>query len=253
MKCNHCGYENLEDSKFCENCGHELSQVDSPPISTHSLHPKTEKTDKEPEETLPSKELEETPKVQEKKKEQEKQIEEEKNEKEELSIKEEPSSSLTKEELFKVYIKTPDKFFWYQKAFDRYEEEGTPKLKWVWSWWALFGGPYYLFYRKCYLEAVLSWILLTVLSTSTAGIGSIAYILGGGIFPYFVYKRYKKILADIQPLPEKDQLGALKSAGGVNRWAIFLFVLLGVLGFFAFIAVIWLVGASMGMEVSYTY
>jgi len=47
----------------------------------------------------------------------------------------------------------PDKGLWYANAFSKYEIEGVEKIQWKWSWWAFFGGLWFLLYRNAYAAA----------------------------------------------------------------------------------------------------
>ena len=135
--------------------------------------------------------------------------------------------ALDESQAIKAYIGPEKKEDFYKNIFAKYSEGGVDRFRWHWSWWALFGGIFYLLYRKLYLEVALYLIVLCI-SNYTPWIAFILWISSGGILPYFVYKRYKRIKAQTINTPQsiQSQIHTLSSLGGVNRWALWLAVAL---------------------------
>ena len=141
-----------------------------------------------------------------------------------------------------AYINKEQSNDFYQKGFAKYSAAGVDQFAWHWSWWAMFGGVFYLLYRKLYLEALIFFLLFAVIGMIPFA-GLVAWIATGGVLPYLVYKRYKKVKAQVEMnfADEDDQLNALREVGGYNQWAIWLGVALHVLmwvGVFYMIAVV---------------
>lgn len=132
---------------------------------------------------------------------------------------------LEESEAIKAYIGTPKSEEYYQKAFAKYSVAGVDQFAWNWSWWALGGGMFYLLYRKLYLEALGYFVLFMVIGAFPFA-SLLLWIASGGVLPYFVYKRYKKIKTQVEANlhSPQEQLAALEELGGVNRWAIWVAV-----------------------------
>ncbi len=130
-------------------------------------------------------------------------------------------------EAIEAYIDTPKTVDFYKDAFASYGVAGVDQFTWKWSWWAMFGGMFYLLYRKLYLEALAYFLIFATIGMIPI-VGLILWILSGAVLPFLVYKRYKKTKAQVEKnLPdEREQLSALKELGGVNKWAIWLGVAL---------------------------
>jgi len=135
-------------------------------------------------------------------------------------------------EAIEAYIDKEKSEDFYKEAFAKYSVVGIDQFQWHWSWWAFFGGVFYLLYRKLYLEALVYFIAFATIGMIPF-VGLIMWIVSGGVLPYFVYKRYKKTLAQVEDnLSNPDeQLSALRTVGGVNQWAIWVAV--------AFHAIMW--------------
>ena len=48
--------------------------------------------------------------------------------------------------MVEAFVNKPEKMAWYENTFDQYSVNGEAKMTWVWSWWAFFGGLFYLLY-----------------------------------------------------------------------------------------------------------
>lgn len=129
---------------------------------------------------------------------------------------------MIEDRMFYNYIGTPEKAEWYDRTFKKYEDN-LGGFEWNWSWWAFFGGPFFLMYRKCYLEAFLYFLAGLILG----GFGLALSIVAGFLSPYLIYKRYKRAMQEInrRSCIEEEQLEMSKSVGGVNKWAIWIAVL----------------------------
>ncbi len=146
-----------------------------------------------------------------------------------------------------AYINKEKSLGFYQKAFAKYSVAGVDQFAWHWSWWAMFGGIFYLLYRKLYVEALVLFILLVTVGMIPF-VGFVAWIVTGGVLPYFVYKRYKKVKAQVESnLPsESEQLNALRVVGGYNQWAVWLGVALHILMWVAMFYLLMMVGMQAG-------
>ncbi len=129
--------------------------------------------------------------------------------------------------MFEAYIDTPEKFDWYQKAFDYFDSRGE-KLSWYWNSWAMFGGFWYFLYRK-QMKAGLIVLFVTVFLGGVLPMRLLPFIFLffaialGGFGTYFVYKQYRdkrKELEAVLPDKEKQILIMRHQIGGVNRLAI---------------------------------
>ena len=131
--------------------------------------------------------------------------------------------TLDNTQAIEAYIDTPKTLDFYKKAFTKYHVTGIDQFAWHWSWWAMFGGVFYLLYRKLYLEALVYFVLFATIGMLPF-VGLIMWGVSGGVLPYFIYKRYQKTREQVEKhlTGEEVKLAALTSAGGVNAWAIWL-------------------------------
>jgi len=136
---------------------------------------------------------------------------------------------INEEKAIKAYINTPKTVEFYKKAFEKYNISGIDQFRWHWSGWAFAGGMFYLLYRKLYLEAVVYFFVFILLMPLPL-VNLIAWIASGGILPYFVYKRYKKIKTEVENNLDNphQQIDVLRELGGVNKWGIWLAVMLNI-------------------------
>ena len=142
-----------------------------------------------------------------------------------------------------AYIATEKTLPFYKEAFKKYTITGIDQFAWHWSWWAMFGGVFYLLYRKLYIEALAYFLLFASVGMIPLA-GLLMWIISGGVLPYFVYKRYQKTKAQVEEniSGEAAQLEALSVVGGVNKWAIWLAVALHL--------IMWIVALNTVMLVS---
>lgn len=134
------------------------------------------------------------------------------------------------DQMLEAFVNKPEVTAWYKMAFSRYSVNGVDKMAWVWSWWAFFGGIFYLLYRKAYMAA-LGLFVLTIVSFAIPFGGLIVWILTGGLSPYFVYKVYqsKKVEIEAAIADEHKRIETMRAVGGYNDWAIWLAVTLHVI------------------------
>lgn len=151
---------------------------------------------------------------------------------------------IEEDKAIEAYIGTEKSVEFYKKAFQRYNVSGVEQFAWQWSWWALGGGMFYLLYRKLYLEA-LGYFLLFMIVGAFPLISLVLWIASGGVLPYLVYKRYKKIKAEVEAnIPdEQGQLQALQELGGVNKWAIWVAIVVTLVFWIAAIYILLLASA----------
>ncbi len=144
--------------------------------------------------------------------------------------------NLEQSEAIRAYINKEKSEQYYEEAFAKYAAAGVDQFQWHWSWWAMFGGIFYLLYRKLYLEALVYFLLFAIVGMIPF-MGLIMWVASGGILPYFVYKRYKKTLAQVEEnlSTKEEQLQALRTVGGVNQWAIWLAIVIHVIAWAGFI------------------
>jgi len=151
-----------------------------------------------------------------------------------------------KEEVLEAYLGTPDKYDWYKHAFDKYEINGVEKFAWNWSWYSFLFGYVYLVYRKCYIEAILLWVAQMIIAGLFGITGIVIMILCGGLLPYLVYKRYKKIALEVENIDGNyiKKLETIKELGGVNIIArnimigLFVISIFSILGLMTFLAAV---------------
>lgn len=122
------------------------------------------------------------------------------------------------EQIMEAFIGTPDKYRWYKNAFSKYDVNGIEKFSWNWSWYAFLGSLVYLVYRKCYVEALILWVASIVLSGISPSAGLFLMIGCGGGAPFLVYRKYKKIVEEVQENENnfEKQLDMVRELGGVN-------------------------------------
>jgi hypothetical protein len=137
---------------------------------------------------------------------------------------------LNEHEMIKAYIDKEESENFYIDAFDDYTSSGIEQFKWHWSWWAFGGGIFFLLYRKLYIEALV-FFFITMIAGAVPLASIIIWIISGGVFPYFVYKRYKKGLSMVEEniVNDDDKLSALREFGGYNQWALYLGVAMAVI------------------------
>ena len=133
-------------------------------------------------------------------------------------------------QMIEAFVNKPEKTLWYQNVFSRYNINGIDKISWNWSWWAFFGGMFFLLYRKAYMAAMMLFAL-SILSSMIPFGGFIVWILSGGYSTYFIYKVYqsKKREIEMQMEDESRRIETMQMIGGYNTWVIWVGVLFSVI------------------------
>lgn len=130
-------------------------------------------------------------------------------------------------ELFEAYIGTPEKFDWYEKAFE-YFEQREKKMSWYWNIWAMIGGFWYLLYRK-QMKVAMIVLFVSIVLGAILPMGLLLFVIllfaiaMGGFSTYFVYAQYlikREELEAIVDDEEKQILLMRYQIGGVNKLAI---------------------------------
>jgi len=126
--------------------------------------------------------------------------------------------------MIEAFINKPEKTLWYQNAFSKFNINGIDSMKWVWSWWAFFGGWAFLLYRKQYIPALILFVLSLLTKIIPFG-GLLLAVLAGGFSPYFIYKGYKKKKAEIEEMIEDPQkrIETMQAVGGYNQWVVWIY------------------------------
>lgn len=142
----------------------------------------------------------------------------------------------------------PDKEFWYQNAFAKYNINGVDAMKWNWSWWAFFGGIWFLIYRKAYAAAG-GLFLISIAAAFIPFAGLIIWILSGGYSTYFVYKTFKtkKLEIEAAQSDENQRIETMRMVGGYNQWVVILAVVINVsvaIGMFMAVAAMFAAGSG---------
>lgn len=124
----------------------------------------------------------------------------------------------------------PEKGLWYANAFAKYDVNGVDTMRWNWSWWAFFGGIWFLIYRKAYAAAG-GLFLIAIASSFIPFGGLVISILAGGYSTYFVYKTYKTKKLEIEAAEgdENRRIEMMQELGGYNQWVVILAVIVNVL------------------------
>jgi len=132
--------------------------------------------------------------------------------------------------MIEAYIDTPEKNDWYQNAFQKYNINGVDKLAWHWSWWAFFGGFFFLLYRKAYMAA-LGLFIISIIVGSIPILSLIVWIATGGLSVYFIYLEYQKKRKEVEASCETEEIciQEMKNLGGVNTWVIWVAAILNII------------------------
>ena len=140
----------------------------------------------------------------------------------------------------------PEKGLWYANAFSKYDVNGIDVMRWKWSWWAFFGGIWFLIYRKAYAAAG-GLLLLSIATAIIPPAGLILWVLTGGYATYFVYKVYKtkKLQIEAAQADEEQRIEMMHLLGGYNQWVLVLVIVLNLLVLLGIVAAI---AAGMSME-----
>jgi hypothetical protein len=140
----------------------------------------------------------------------------------------------------------PEKGLWYANAFAKYDVNGVDAMRWNWSWWAFFGGIWFLIYRKAYAAAG-GLFLIAIASSFIPFGGLVISILAGGYSPYFIYKTYKtkKLQIEAAEGDENRRIEMMQALGGYNQWVVILAVIINVL---VVVGVIMAIAAGMNAD-----
>jgi len=133
----------------------------------------------------------------------------------------------------------PDKGLWYATAFNKYNINGVDKMAWNWSWWAFFGGIWFLLYRKAYAAAG-GLFLISLASAFIPFAGLIIWILSGGFSSYFVYKVYQTKKMEIEAAQQGDaqRINTMQMVGGYNQWVVIVAIALNIIVFVGIIVMV---------------
>lgn len=127
------------------------------------------------------------------------------------------------DDLLRAFVNKNEKFVFYKNAFDKFNVDGKPKFRVVWSWWSFFFGFFFLLYRKSYLGAVLFVVISSIVSSIISLLVAIplVWIVRGSLGMYFVHKKYLSVLETVKKLPEEKQIQTMKKLGGFHQWVVY--------------------------------
>ncbi len=127
--------------------------------------------------------------------------------------------------MIEAFVNKPEKTFWYQNAFSKFNYNGVDAMQWHWSWWAFGGGFLFLLYRKQYMAALALFVLSIVASIIPFG-GVAVMILSGGYSTYFVYKGYRQKRAEIEATIEDEEkrIETMRYVGGYHQWVVWVYI-----------------------------
>ncbi len=132
--------------------------------------------------------------------------------------------------MIEAFIDKPEKTLWYQNAFSKFNINGVDSMKWHWSWWAFGGGAGFLLYRKEYLAAFILFIGSFILGMIPFA-GLLIMILSGGLSTFFIYKGFKRKLAEVEQNVEdiETRISTMREIGGYHTWVIWVYGILSAL------------------------
>ena len=124
-------------------------------------------------------------------------------------------------QMLEAFVNNPEKTSWYYESFKKYQINGIDKMTWNWSWWAFFGGIFFLLYRKAYLAALVLFVLTMILS-SVPIVSFVLSVMAGGLSTYFIYKTYKGKKEEIENTMTDTQkrVDTMRVIGGYNTWVL---------------------------------
>jgi hypothetical protein len=128
--------------------------------------------------------------------------------------------------MIEAFVNKPEKTLWYQNAFSKFNINGIDSMKWVWSWWAFFGGWAFLLYRKQYIPALILFVISLFAGIIPFG-GLLVAVLAGGFSTYFIYKGYKHKKAEIEAnIDDIDKrIETMRAVGGYNQWVVWVYAI----------------------------
>ena len=128
--------------------------------------------------------------------------------------------------MIEAFVNKPEKTLWYQNAFSKFNINGIDSMKWVWSWWAFFGGWAFLLYRKQYIPALILFVISLFAGIIPFG-GLLVAVLAGGFSTYFIYKGYKHKKAEIEAnIDDIDKrIETMRAVGGYNQWVVWVYTI----------------------------
>jgi len=132
--------------------------------------------------------------------------------------------------MIEAFIDKPEKTLWYQNAFSKFNINGVDSMKWHWSWWAFGGGAGFLLYRKEYLAAFILFIGSFILGMIPFA-GLLIMILSGGLSTFFIYKGFKRKLAEVEQNVKdiETRISTMREIGGYHTWVIWVYGILSAL------------------------
>ncbi|MEN4054049.1 MULTISPECIES: DUF2628 domain-containing protein [Sulfurimonas] len=148
--------------------------------------------------------------------------------------------------MIEAFVNKSEKTLWYQNAFSKFNINGIDSMKWVWSWWAFFGGWAFLLYRKQYIPALVLFIISLLAGIIPFG-GLLIAVLAGGFSTYFIYKGYKHKKAEVEAnIDDIDKrIETMRAVGGYNQWVVWVYVIFVALMFFYIFSMVMASMASM--------
>ena len=209
MFCSNCGQETPNDAKFCKSCGTPLNSQESKSIKNESESVIENQTIHHQQSTA----------------------------QEETKSKPDSQSDFD-DKMLEAFIGKPEKIYFYQNAFQKFE---TQNAKWHWSWWAFFMQVSFLIHRKIFLYAIIilvAFVIAPMISWVLYGLILLpAWILIGGYSTRLIFDRFKKLKNEItsRDTTEKEKIREMAARGGfVNIWLILVgwilyFILLGII------------------------
>jgi hypothetical protein len=114
----------------------------------------------------------------------------------------------------------------YLKKFNAFTVGGIENFALTWHWPAFLFGFWWMLYRKLYAWALLAFLVACIPYVGFAG------MIAWGITGNYIYYRHatSKIMALRQMQPSANISVALAQIGGVNRWVIWVAVVLIIIG-----------------------
>lgn len=142
----------------------------------------------------------------------------------ESTILKETKNMSYEDKMLYAFVGKPDKFYWYKKAFVKYNVNGIKNFAWNWSWYAFFFSFWYLLYRKVYAVSTALFLAYIFFGAIGGLFGLILNIILGGTLPYFIYDRYEKKKKEIEKhISDKNlRVETMAKIGGTNGAIIYL-------------------------------